>query len=42
MEVVNVKEEREFNQSECDWKYFASCASDTNCADECNMQCPYH
>ena len=38
MENVN---EKEFKQAECDWKYRASCASDTNCADICNMKCPY-
>ena len=41
MEEINVKEEREFNQVECDWKYRTSCVADTNCADECNMKCPY-
>ena len=38
---INEKVEMEFNQSACDWRYRASCASDTNCADECNMKCRY-
>ena len=41
MREVNVKEEKEFNQGECDWRYRASCCADTNCADDCNMECPY-
>ena len=35
------KEQREFNQKECDWRYKASCIADANCADECDMDCPY-
>lgn len=35
------KEQREFNQKECDWRYNASCIADANCADECDMDCPY-
>lgn len=38
MENINKKE---FNKAECDWKYGASCASDTNCIYNCNMKCPY-
>lgn len=32
---------KEFNQEECDLRYKVSCVADTNCADECNMKCPY-
>ena len=34
-------DEREFNKEECDWRYNASCVADANCADECDMKCPY-
>lgn len=34
-------EEEEFNQAECDWRYNAACTADANCAEDCNMKCPY-
>ena len=29
-----------FNKSKCDTLYHISCATDINCADDCNMKCP--
>ena len=30
-----------YTQSECDWKYNASCCADTDCFPNCEMPCPY-
>ena len=32
---------KEFNKADCDWRYRAACASDGDCADFCDMECPY-
>lgn len=40
-ECISEKEQEEFNQEKCDWRYNASCVADANCSDECNMKCPY-
>lgn len=31
----------EYNKSDCDWRYNASCVADTDCSIDCNMPCPY-
>ena len=36
-----MKEKKEFNQAECDQRYYASCCADANCEKECDMKCPY-
>lgn len=30
-----------YKQSECNWKYNASCCADTDCFPDCKMPCPY-
>lgn len=35
------KEQKEFNQEECDLRYKVSCTADADCAEGCNMKCPY-
>jgi len=35
------KEQKEFNQEECDLICKVACASDTYCVENCNMECPY-
>lgn len=30
-----------FNQETCDWRHMAAVTADCNCANDCDMKCPY-
>lgn len=34
-------EKKEFNQEVCNSRYHISCATDRDCTDDCDMECPY-
>ena len=36
-----LKPVEKFDKAKCDWRYRAACAADGDCADFCDMECPY-